>query len=96
MVDAVIGAVIMVVATTSLLLAVEVTEDAFRGAGRYPVSNVEKKRLGDLRNSLLDRPNASGEGQMSQEILFGLEFIDNIRSRVVDPLPKQYLKDDEI
>ena len=95
MVDAVIGAVIMVVATTSLLLAVEVAEDAFRGAGRYPVSKVEEKLLGDLRNSLLDRPNVIGEGQISRKISSGLELIDNIRTSVFDALPKQYLDDDE-
>ena len=42
MLDALVGAVIMVVATTSLLLAVEVAEDAFRAAGRYPLNDDEE------------------------------------------------------
>ena len=42
MVDAVVGAIIMVVATTSLLLSVEVLEDGFRDAGRYPIKKHEE------------------------------------------------------
>lgn len=45
MIDAVVGAVIMVVATTSLFLAVEIVEDGFRAAGRYPLSHQEDKLL---------------------------------------------------
>ena len=45
MIDAVVGAVIMVVATTSLFLAVEIVEDGFRAAGRYPLSPQEEKLL---------------------------------------------------
>ena len=48
MLDAVVGAVIMVVATTSLFLAVEVAEDAFRAAGRYPLSDDEEEREGKV------------------------------------------------
>ena len=54
MLDAVIGAVIMVVATTSLFLAVEVAEDAFRAAGRYPLSDDEEVLLENLGLSLSD------------------------------------------
>ena len=43
MLDAIVGAVIMVVASTSLLFAVEVVEDAFREAGGYPVSPDEQE-----------------------------------------------------
>ena len=46
MVDAVVGAVIMVVATTSLLLVVEVNEDAFRTAGKYPLNDDERVFIG--------------------------------------------------
>ena len=42
MLDAIVGAVIMGVASTSLLFAVEVVEDAFREAGGYPVSPDEQ------------------------------------------------------
>ena len=52
MLDAVVGAVIMVVATTSLLLAIEVAEDAFRAAGRYPLSDDEEVLLENLGLSL--------------------------------------------
>ena len=37
MIDAVVGAVIVVVATTSLLYSIEVAERAFDQAGKYPL-----------------------------------------------------------
>lgn len=45
MIDAVVGAVIMVVASTSLLYSIEVAEKAFDQAGQYPLSSREKKLL---------------------------------------------------
>lgn len=45
MVDAVVGAVIMVVATTSLLFAIEVAEQAFDQTGRYPLNDEERTVL---------------------------------------------------
>jgi len=45
MIDAVVGAVIMVVATTSLLYSIELAEQAFNQAGRYPLSKDEKEVL---------------------------------------------------
>ena len=45
MIDAVVGAVIMVIATTSLLSAVEVIETAFSEAGRQPLSSQEEQLL---------------------------------------------------
>ena len=42
MIDAVVGAVIMVVATTSLLYAIEVAEKAFSQSGRYPLNTEER------------------------------------------------------
>ena len=45
MLDAVVGAVIMVVATTSLLYSIEVAERAFDQAGRYPLNSDEKEVL---------------------------------------------------
>ena len=45
MIDAVVGAVIMVVATTSLLYSIELAERAFNQAGRYPLSVEEKELL---------------------------------------------------
>ena len=81
MVDAVVGAVIMVVATTSLLLAVEVAEDAFRAAGRYPVNDDEQVLLDSLSRSLREqgRDNASA-----------VELIDDLEGQVIKQLPRQY------
>ena len=45
MVDSVVGSVIMVVATTSLLFAIEVAEQAFDQAGRYPLNADEEAVL---------------------------------------------------
>lgn len=45
MLDAVVGAVIMVIATTSLLSAVEVIEKAFADAGRQELSRYEHNLL---------------------------------------------------
>ena len=45
MLDAVVGAVIMVVATTSLLYSIELAEQAFDQAGRYPLNKDEKEVL---------------------------------------------------
>ena len=45
MLDAVVGAVIMVIATTSLLAAVEVIEKSFADAGRQDLSGTEKQIL---------------------------------------------------
>ena len=43
MLDAVVGAVIMVVATTSLLYSIQVAERAFDQAGRYPLNDEERR-----------------------------------------------------
>ena len=45
MLDAVVGAVIIVIATTSLLAAVEVIEKSFADAGRQELSVTEKQIL---------------------------------------------------
>ena len=45
MLDAVVGAVIMVVATTSLLYSLEVAQQAFDQAGQYPLNKDERKVL---------------------------------------------------
>ena len=45
MLDTLVGAVIMVVATTSLLYSIEVAERAFNQAGRYPLSGNEREVL---------------------------------------------------
>ena len=81
MVDAVVGAVIMVVATTSLLLAVEVAEDAFREAGRYPLNDDEQVLLDSLSRSLREQ----GRDTASAVLL-----IDDVEGQIVDNLPRQY------
>ena len=96
MVDAVVGAVIMVVATTSLLLSVEVAEDAFRVAGRYPASEVEDKLMVYLGESLLDRHKNSGDIQMSLQIFSGLELIDTLEESVIELLPSQYQQNNDL
>ena len=47
MVDAVVGSVIMVVATNSLLYGIEVAERAFDQAGRYHRNSEERTLLED-------------------------------------------------
>ena len=81
MVDAVVGAVIMVVATTSLLLAVEVAEDAFRAAGRYPVNDDEQVLLDSLSRSLRE------QGRDSASVV---QLIDDVEVQIIQQLPRQY------
>ena len=45
MLDALVGSVIMVIATTSLFAAVEVIEKSFADAGRQPLSQRESRLL---------------------------------------------------
>ena len=45
MLDAVLGSVIMVIATTSLFSAMEVIEKGFADAGRQPLSKTEERLL---------------------------------------------------
>ena len=87
MVDAVVGAVIMVVATTSLLLAVEVVEDAFTAAGRYPTNDDEQILLDSLARSLREQGRDSASA---------LQLIDDFEEQVIDQLPRQYKRKDDI
>ena len=82
MVDALVGAVIMAVASTSLLLAVEVVENAFRSAGNTPLNPDEKL--------LLDRWEAEGLSQNGSKNDSALELIDDVKVLLTDKLPKQY------
>jgi len=81
MLDAVVGAVIMVVATTSLLLAIEISEDAFSAAGRYPLNDDERVLLDGLERSLEEQ---------GRDTASSLQLIDDIEGLVIDQLPKQY------
>ncbi|MCB4389103.1 hypothetical protein [Synechococcus sp. MU1617] len=72
MLDAVVGAVIMVVATTSMLYSIEVAERAFDQAGRYPLNFDEKEVMRNAgfnnddselfwRDNVLNSPRCWGE-----------------------------------
>tara|TARA_Y100000589_G_scaffold286116_1_gene286065 strand:+ start:232 stop:459 length:228 start_codon:yes stop_codon:yes gene_type:complete len=74
MVDAVVGAVIIAVATTSLLLAVEVMEDAFTSAGRSRANGDEQVLLESLRQKY---PARSSALQLSED-------------QLTNKLPRQY------
>ena len=87
MIDALVGAVIMVVATTSLLLAVEVSEDAFRAAGRYPLNDDEKLMLDDLAITL---------GQQRRASTSVLRFIDDVEGQLTNQLPTQYQQNNDL
>jgi hypothetical protein len=45
MLDAIVGAVIMVVATSALVLAIEVAEQSLNSAGRQPLNSAELELL---------------------------------------------------
>ena len=81
MLDAIVGAVIMVVASTSLLLAIEVTEDAFRTSGRYPLNDDELILLDNLVRSLTQQNRATPAA---------LKKIDEIEQEIINKLPTQY------
>ena len=87
MVDALVGAVIMVMATTSLLLAVEVAEDAFRESGRYPVNEDEKVVLDGLASSLRQ------QGRDSRSVL---QLIDDVEGQLTNQLPRQYQQNNDL
>jgi len=69
MVGAVVGSVIMMVATTSLLIALEISGKAYRQSGYQPLSPSEE----DLVNAMpLSFPDAASF-QSSNPSLFGQE-----------------------
>ena len=74
MLDAVVGAMIMVIATTSLLSAVEVIENAFTDAGRQPISPVEQR--------LLERV---GRSDPDQQIQFWQDSLQTLPREVLLP-----------
>ena len=81
MIDAVVGAVIMVVATTSLFLAIEVAEDAFRSAGRYPLNEDEQVLLDSLTGSLRE---------LNRDSDSSLKKIENVEVQITEKLYTQY------
>ena len=74
MLDAVVGAMIMVIATTSLFSAVEVIENAFTDAGRQPISTVEQR--------LLERV---GRSDPDQQIQFWQDSLQTLPREVLLP-----------
>lgn len=66
MIDAVVGAVIMVIATTSLLSAIEVIEKAFADAGRQPLSLQEEQLLKQVKKVILN----NGETEILYEYVY--------------------------
>ena len=87
MFDALVGAVIMVVATTSLFLAVEVAEDAFRVAGRYPVNDDEQLVLDGLASSLRQQGRASVSVS---------RLIDDVEGQLTNQLPRHYQQNNDL
>ena len=81
MLDAIVGAVIMVVASTSLLLAIEVTKDAISASGRYPLNDDELILLDNLAQSLTQQNRATPAA---------LKKIDEIENEIINKLPTQY------
>ena len=75
MLDAVVGAVIMVIATTSLLSAVEVIETVFAQAGRQQLSFTE--------DQLLERIGKSD----NERLQFWQDSISNLPRDVVSSSP---------
>ena len=69
MFDAVVGAVIMVIATTSLLSAVEVIEKAFSDAGRQPLSSAEQRLLERVGVSNPEQFWLDSLGSLPREVL---------------------------
>ena len=72
MIDVVVGAVIMVVATTSLLLSIELTEDAFSSAGRYPLNQDEHILLDSLAQSFRANPSVLKDIKVVEGQVIGL------------------------
>ena len=87
MLDAVVGAVIMLVASTSLFMAVEVVEDAFRAAGRYPLNDDEQLVLDGLASSLRQ------QGRANTSVL---QFIDDVEGQLTSQLPRQYQQNNDL
>jgi len=84
MIDAVVGAVIMVVASTSLFFAVEVVEGAIRESGRYPIKKQEKELLSHLKASLqVLNPEADLDNIVEQLI----DEPDKFKEQILDLLP---------
>ena len=85
MLDAVVGAVIMVIATTSLLSAVEVIEKAFTDAGRQELSSREHSLLCRLQKQYESTENVDCESDelKSQRSQFWQDSILTLPRQVI-------------
>ena len=61
MISALVGSVIMTAVTVAMLIAVNVTDKALINAGRYPLTNKERKILLDAGYKLVDIENINQE-----------------------------------
>lgn len=85
MVDAIVGGVIMVVATTSLFLAIEVAEKAIHSAGRYCLTEDEKNILASAGLSITT-PSADLDNFWNNEIKDSETYLDGNGSPVPSAL----------
>ena len=85
MLDAVVGAVIMVIATTSLLSAVEVIEKAFADAGRQELSSREHSLLCRLQkqNATAENFDCESDGLKSQRSQFWQDSVLTLPRQVI-------------
>ena len=85
MLDAVVGAVIMVIATTSLLSAVEVIEKSFADAGRQELSRREQDLLCRVqRREAINIVKPCGDDQLGRErVQFHQDSISTLPRQVI-------------
>ena len=88
MLDAVVGAVIMVIATTSLLSAVEVIEKAFADAGRQELSWRENNLL-----CRLQKQEVRNKGKLCADSELERERVQ-FRQDSILTLPRQIIQTD--
>lgn len=90
MIDAVVGAVIMVIATTSLLSAVEVIEKAFADAGRQELSEHEHALLCRLqkRDAINIAKLCSDEGLEGERFQFRQDSILTLPRQIIQMDPE--------
>ena len=68
-------------------MAVEVVEDAFRAAGRYPLNDDEQLVLDDLASSLRQ------QGRASTSVL---QLIDELEGQLTNQIPRQYQQNNDL
>ena len=61
MISALIGSVIMSAITLAMLLAIDITDEALKKVGKYPLTNQEQKILIDAGYNLEDIENINEE-----------------------------------